>query len=367
MSLGTLTAGAVALAHDGVGDHRTPPPDALAVTTFVRVGEGEHTYENVPNWCKLPSGTDAIGASTHGGLVEDKDGNIYFTMEAGPHAIYVYKPDGTMARAIDDPKLLGIHGLCINDENGEQFIYGAHLAGARAVKLKLDGTLVWEIPFEKFNESGKYKDKGQFHPTAIAVAPDGSIFVADGYGQNWVHKFDKDQKYLMSFGGPSKNAEEGKFATCHGLGIDKRGEKPLLLVCDRANRRLQEFDFDGKFVKVIAQGLRLPCAPSFHGDHIAIAELEGRVTILDKDNKEVAHLGDNPNTKQWATNKVDPKDWKPGVFTAPHGMTYDHAGNLYVMDWNVSGRVSKFVQVGDAEKKAQALAPVKGAAPVAAR
>ena len=348
-----VAAATTALAHEGV-DHTHAPGDALAVTQAVRTGSGDNAFESVPNWCQIPDNKPTLGP-THGGIVEDKDGNIYFTMDGGPHAILVYKPDGSFVRAMGDEKLTGIHGLCINDEGGDQFLYAAHLKGKQALKLKLDGTVVWSIPFEKFNESGKYQNKDQFKPTAIAVAPDGSVFVADGYGQNWVHKFDKDQKYLMSFGGPGK--EPGKFNTCHGLAIDKRGEKPLLLVADRANRRLQHFDFDGKFVDVAAENLRLPCAMSFRNGQVAVAELEGRVTILDKDNKEVAHLGDNPDLKQRANYNVPPDQWKPGIFTAPHGVSFDHLGNVYVMDWNASGRVSKFKHLDASASRAAAPAP----------
>jgi DNA-binding beta-propeller fold protein YncE len=350
----------VALAHEGV-DHTHAPADALAVTHAVRVGEGDNTYESVPNWCQMPQGRQTLGP-THGGIVEDKEGNIYFTMDGGPNAILVYKPDGAFVRALGDEKLTGIHGLCINDENGEQFLYAAHLKGRQALKLKLDGSVVWAIPFEKFNESGKYQKKEQFSPTAIAVGPDGSVYVADGYGQNWVHKFDKDQKYVMSFGG--QGTEPGKFKTCHGIALDKRGEKPLLLVCDRENRRLQHFDLDGKFVDVVAQNLRRPCSMSFHNGQVAVAELEARVTILDKQNKEIAHLGDNPNKQQWANYNVPPADWHQGIFTAPHGVSFDRQGNVYVMDWNASGRVSKFKHVADPAK--QAAAPAAPAA-VAAR
>ena len=60
----------------------------------------------------------------------------FFTMEGGNVGIYVYKPDGTMARKIGDASMTGIHGLCINDENGEQFLYGAHLSHQRAIKVK---------------------------------------------------------------------------------------------------------------------------------------------------------------------------------------------------------------------------------------
>ena len=348
-----VLAAAAASAHEGV-DHTHAPADALAITQAVRTGSGEHSYESVPNWCQLPEGRQTLGP-THGGIVEDKEGNIYFTMDGGPSAILVYKPDGKFVRAIGDEKLTGIHGLCINDEGGEQFLYAAHLKGKQALKMKLDGTVLWSIPFEKVNESGKYKEAKQFSPTAIAVGPDGSVYVADGYGQNWIHRFDKDQKYVASFGG--SGTEPGQFKTCHGLALDRRGDKPLLLVADRENRRLQHFDLEGKYVAVVTEGLRRPCSLSFHKGRVAVAELEARVTILDEKNQQVAHLGDNPKRDQWANYNVAPADWKPGIFTAPHGVSFDREGNVYVMDWNSSGRVSKFKPVEGDRKQAAAPAP----------
>jgi DNA-binding beta-propeller fold protein YncE len=354
-----VLASVPAVAHETL-DHKHAPADALSVTQAVRTGAGDNTYESVPNWCQIPGGKPSLGP-THGGIVYDKKGQIYFSMDGGPHGVLVYTPDGKFVRGIADG-MTGIHGLCINEEGGEEFLYAAHLAGRRGVKLKLDGTVVWTIDFDKVNQSGKYQKKEQFSPTAIAVGPDGGVFIADGYGQNWIHQFDKDQKYVRSFGGPG--AEPGKFNTCHGIAIDPRGDKPLLLVADRANRRLQHFDLDGKFVAVVTENLRLPCSLSFHGDRVAVAELEGRVTILDGQNKQVAHLGDNPKREQWANYNVPPAEWQVGVFTAPHGVSFDKDGNVYVMDWNSSGRVSKLKRV-EADKK-QAAAPAQGPA-IAAR
>src|SRR5436853_328779 len=86
----------------------------------------------------------------------------------------------------------------------------------------------------------------------LVFGPDGTIFVADGYGQNWIHKYDRDRKYLMSFGGPGGNpAEDGKFNRCHGLAVDMRGPKPLLIVCNRESGRVESWDTDGKLVKVL--------------------------------------------------------------------------------------------------------------------
>jgi hypothetical protein len=108
---------------------------------------------------------------------------------------------------------------------------------------------------------------------------------------------------------------------------------------------LVRFDLGGTYVDTLATGLRRPCAVAFHGDAIAVAELEGRVTIIDAEGKEVAHLGDNPDEGERANFGVPPSSWKDGIFTAPHGLAFDAKGNLYVQDWNRSGRLSKLRRV----------------------
>lgn len=350
-ALASLLAAPLCLAHMGPeAEHSGAPKDALCVTAAVRTGVGANTYVSVPNWCEIPGGKPDLGSPTHGGVVVDKSGNIYFTMDGGPHGILVYTPDGKFVRGIAD-KHTGIHGLCINEENGEEFLYGAWLKGKEALKLKLDGAVVWSIPIPY--ESGKYDDpktvekpKRIYNPTGIAVAPNGHVFVADGYGQNWIHEFDENQKYVKSFGG--RGSGDGQFQTCHGIAIDRRGDKPLLLVCDRENHRLQHFDLDGNFVAVITKDENhRPCSISFHGKNAAVAELDGRVAIIDETNKVVSVLGENPDMKQRANFGVPPADWQDGVFNAPHGISYDKDGNLYVEDWNKSGRISKMTKVNE--------------------
>ncbi|MEP7341107.1 MAG: 6-bladed beta-propeller, partial [Acidobacteriota bacterium] len=81
------------------------------------------------------------------------------------------------------------------------------------------------------------------------------------------------------------------------------------------------------------------------GTDVAIGDLKGRVTIIDKDNKLVAQLGDSGNDKKQATNKITPDQWVDGQFIAPHGLSWDGKGNLYVSEWNLSGRVVKLKRV----------------------
>jgi hypothetical protein len=83
---------------------------------------------------------------------------------------------------------------------------------------------------------------------------------------------------------------------------------------------------------------------SFHGDYAVVSELEGRVTILDKDNYPVAFLGDNPNKTQWANYKVSPEAIPPTLFSAAHGCHIDHIGAIYISDWNQTGRVTKLAK-----------------------
>jgi sugar lactone lactonase YvrE len=343
-ALAIVGCAAVAFAHLGPeSEHLQTPKDALCVTDAVRTGSAGNVYQSVPNWCQIPDGKVELGSPTHGGVFVDKEGLVYFTMYGGKQGIMVYTPEGKFVKSIAD-KYVGIHGVWLNTENGEQFIYGAWLKGKQALKLKLDGTLVWSIPVPM--ESGKYKEPGQYNPTGITVGPNGHVYVADGYGQNWVHEFDENQKYVKSFGG--KGTGDGQFQTCHGIALDTRGEKPLLLVCDRENHRLQHFDLDGKFVAVITKDdNHRPCSISFHGKNAAVAELDGRVMIIDENNKVVSVLGENPDMKERANFNVPPADWKVGIFNAPHGVSYDKDGNLYVEDWNKSGRISKMVKVAD--------------------
>ena len=215
--------------------------------------------------------------NTHGGVVIDRDGLIYSNTDT-ERSIMVHRPDGTLVRSMAG-NYPGIHGMVLREEDGVEYLYAAHLPGKQVLKLRLDGTLVWALGIPM--ESGKYDDNpGAYNPTGIAVAPDGRIFVADGYGRQWIHIFGPDLAYRSSFGG--RGSEPGTFQTCHGLAVDTRGAEPRLLVCDRENRRIQRFDLDGKFIDIPATDLRRPCAIGITGDELAVAELEGRVTVLDE-------------------------------------------------------------------------------------
>lgn len=293
-------------------------------------------YSIVPGCFEARPGDQQLGPC-HGGLVIDKAGQIYVTTDT-QRGIVVYSAEGKYLRAVGPTK---IHALEIREENGTEYIYGARPTEHEVVKLKLDGSQEWAIRAPE--AAGIYKDGKGFNPCAVTVATDGTIFIADGYGSNFILKLDKDRKFVKAFGGPG--AEEGKFNTCHGIAFDARGEKPLLFVCNRNNNRVEHWDLDGNFVKVIQKGLRMPAAVHIRGDYALVPELQGRVTVLNKDGSIAAQLGDNPEEKQRANFGLAQDQWKDGICNSPHGGSIDKDGNLLVTEWSAFGHLHKFARV----------------------
>lgn len=304
------------------------------------LGQGAWRFEVVPGWAKLPAGV-TLGP-THGGVGVDAAGNIYVSSD-GPQGILVFDARGNFLRGLAGD-LGKVHGFMIRQEGGREFIYAARAGDAEVVKATLDGKVEWKIGVPQ--ESGLYgqptdatKKPVVFRPTGVTVGPDNRIYIADGYGASVVHIFSPDRKYVRTFG--SRGKEDGQFTTCHGISLDTRFGTPRLLIADRENQRLVHHDLEGKFLAVVARDLRRPCSMSILGDHVAVAELQGRVVVLDKAGKIVTTLGDNPDQQQWAKFQTAPELWKDGIFIAPHGVAFDRSGNLFVQDWNFTGRFTK--------------------------
>jgi len=305
----------------------------------VRMGCGHMTFDTVPGWGLGPDGKSAIGPC-HGGVAVDEDGNIYTSAHAG---VFVFSPEGKVLRSFLGDKYSDIHDIKFRQEADGGFIYGARNVNAEGIKFNArTGEIVLKLPFPK--ESGL--DLKKFSPTAITVAPNGDIILADGYASDHIFKFDRAGKYLMHFGTKGNGLKE--FNTAHGMTLDTRYEPPRLLICDRNHQpkgRLLHYSLEGEFLDEVVTGLGMPTSAMVQGDFVSVPDLHGRLVILDKTNTIISVLGNNPDPAMGRNYNVPQEKWIEGIFSGTHGSAWDEEGNLYVQDWNVAGRIMKLLRV----------------------
>jgi hypothetical protein len=313
------------------------------------IGQGDHRYECHHGWGELPGSIHWF--ETHGVAV-DKAGLIYIKHRAGGEkpksaqdaqdTIVVFDPQAKFVRSFGKEYHGGGHGIDIREENGQEFLYLCCMFPVNlVVKTDLKGEVVWikETP----TEPHVYDKKGTpYSPTNVAFAPDGGFYVGDGYGSNYIHQYDKDARWVRTFGGTGEGP--GQFKTPHGLWLDNRpGREPQLVVADRANARLQYLSLDGQ-PKSINRGVSFPAHFDIRGDVLLLPDLHARVTLFDKDNKVIEHLGYDPEwTKQVLDGfkiRTQPERWPAGKFIHPHDACFDKDGNIFVAEWVQPGRIS---------------------------
>ena len=305
------------------------------------VGTGDYQYEVTHDWGELPAGH--VYGNTHGVAV-DAQGEIHIKHTVGKgatidDAVVVFDADGKFVRSWGKEYKGGAHGLHLSKEGSEEFFYLCDTKRHEFAKATLAGKELWRKWAPE--QCNGYTMPDEFVPTNIAVAPNGNFYVADGYGKSFIHEYDPDAKYLRSFGGKGKNP--GQTSCPHGLMVDLRGENPVLVIADRSNRRLQNFTLEGQHLNFVTDEMHAPCHFHTRGDVMVVPDLESRVTLLDKNNRLIAHLGQGPG---YGRLRDKPRDrFTPGQFIAPHSAYFDHEGNIFVVEWVEVGRVTKLRKI----------------------
>jgi hypothetical protein len=323
------------------------------------IGTGEHKYQCFHNWGELPSGYE--WQTTHNVAI-DSEGLVYITHQGNKatkssrDTVMVFDPQGKFVRSFGKEWINGGHGIEIRKEGSEEFIYLSNTwENPKLVKTNLKGEEVWR---KGRPECKQYENpKAPFNPTNICWLPDGGFNVGDGYGSNYMFNHDKDGKLVKVFGGPGNKL--GQLATPHGQWVDARTkEKPVLVVCDRANARLQWFNLDGTVIAASKprELVLFPAHAKTRGDVLLVPDLHARVSLLDKANKPIVHLGEDKawrekvvaslSTKGVTPIRNQPKEWVAGKFVHPHDAAFDKDGNIFVVEWVATGRVTLLKKVG---------------------
>lgn len=195
---------------------------------------------------------------------------------------------------------------------------------------------------------------GPYSPTAVVVdeiqdGGSGDVWVADGYGQDLLHRYSRDGQYITSLDGTEGI---GRFDNPHSLHIDRRNETGELYVADRGNHRICVFDLEGRFRRVIGVGtLQRPSGMATRGTELFVADLTGRLSVLDQADQLVCHLGPSTLDEQqrpgWP-NRLDENGlstrptFRDGVFNSPHDVTVTAVGHVAVCEWVIGGRLVVF-------------------------
>jgi hypothetical protein len=300
------------------------------------------SYAPSAEWLKLPAGRPQLG-NMHGDIAVSSKGEVFVSVQDPLAGLQVYAPDGTFLRNVTNAPS-DFHGFVIRTQPDGEFLYGATLRGQTVVKMTLEGQIVMTIGSaaipDEFKVRNARSNQLQLLLTGLDVAPNGDIYVADGYASDYIHRFDKTGKYIGSFGG--KKAPYN-FNTLHKLAIDTRFTPARIIAVDRANNRVVHIGLGGEFLGVVASDLLLPAALTLSGDQVIVGELGGRVTVLDKAGAVVERIGANTETGV-GTNQVKPEQWRPGFVLSPHGVAINARGDLFVSEFNQYGRVHRFTR-----------------------
>jgi DNA-binding beta-propeller fold protein YncE len=279
------------------------------------VGDGKFKYELDENWPKSIPEYWNLGQCADVDI--DKNDDVW-VFSRGLHPVTKWSNDGNFIgswgyKGDKKGEFKVAHGLNIDDEG---FIWLTDHQTHQVTKHKPNGECILELGefgFANFTLTTDGTLGNPFNmPTGSSIAPDGKIFVSDGYGNRRVHRFSKEGKHEISWG--EHGTSEGKFSIVHKLGVSKDNR---VFVCDRENDRIQIFSTDGELLEIWTNGLIGPGDVYFQDDIVYVVE-----------------QGGGNGMSIWNLNGDLITRWRgvPEVCEAAHGCAVDSKGNIFIAE-----------------------------------
>jgi len=213
---------------------------AFAQTDVASTNNLPNPYRAIENWAQLPASVQWAQVTSVG---LDAHGDVWAFHRSDP-AILEFDPSGGVVKSFGTGMFVAAHGLTV-DRQGNIWVtdQGKDGKGQQVFKFSPAGKILMTLG--KPGVAGDGPDTFNM-PSAVAVASNGDVFVADGHGGNSnarIVKFSNDGRFIKAWG--KKGSGPGEFDTPHSLAMDSKGR---LFVADRGNNRIQIFDEDGKFI-----------------------------------------------------------------------------------------------------------------------
>jgi sugar lactone lactonase YvrE len=308
--------------------------------TYLAVPQGRaqpnsqpNPYRTVENWFQLPGGRTMGSTSA---VFVAPSGHIWIAERCGANScagsnlppVLEFEPSGKLLRSWGEGMFVFPHGILI-EKDGTIWLtdgQGANGKGQQVFKLSPEGKVLMTLG--KAGVAGDGPDTFN-QPNAVAIAPNGDIFVSDGHnvgrGNARVVKFSKDGTFIKQWGG--HGSASGQFEMPHTLAFDSKGR---LFVGDRGNNRIQIFDQDGKYLEEWRQFSR----PS--GIYIDKNDV---MYVTDSESTDRDGYGHNPGWRRGirvgsardGTVTAFIPDPSPGtaVTSAAEGVAVDAQGTIY--------------------------------------
>jgi DNA-binding beta-propeller fold protein YncE len=310
------------------------------------VGSGAFRYEVVEGWEQLPEGWTHRDVA---GVGVDSQDRVYLITRGTPRVI-VYGKDGAFLSAWGEDQFTErTHGITIGPDDS---VYCVDDGGHCVKKFTSDGKLLLTLGTGQPSDTGydgsnvasiTHGGPPFNRPTNVAVAPNGELYVSDGYGNCRVHRFSASGELLQSWGTPGTGA--GEFNLPHGIWVlpDER-----VLVADRENDRIQVFSPSGEYITEWLDVQR-PTQIYSRGDGLVyVSELQwmpGQQSFRNgtADNRVPARVSvyNESGELQGRLEELEAGPCAAGSVGAPHSLAVDSEGSIYVGEVTYTFLVSR--------------------------